>query len=213
MLAAAGGVGMLALDHLVVIAASLAEGADWVEDALGVAPGPGGAHPAMGTHNRLLSLGPGAYLEVIAVDPGAEPPGRPRWFGLDGFAGPPRLAHWVARTEDIGAAQAAAPFALGAAVAMRRGDLDWRITIPDSGEPPFDGVVPALISWRGAGAAARLPDGGCRLGRLALSHPRMGEIRAAWPALAATPGLALEVGQRPVLRAQIETPDGVRLLG
>jgi len=32
-----------------------------------------GAHPLMGTHNRLLALGD-LYLEVIAVDPAAQPP-------------------------------------------------------------------------------------------------------------------------------------------
>jgi hypothetical protein len=37
----------------------------------------------MGTHNRLLKLGEGFYLELIAIDPQAPPPGRPRWFGLD----------------------------------------------------------------------------------------------------------------------------------
>ena len=35
----------------------------------------GGRHPHMGTHNRLLSLGPDLYLEVIAVDPDARSAG------------------------------------------------------------------------------------------------------------------------------------------
>ena len=29
---------------------------------------PGGKHAFMGTHNCLLGLGPGFYLEVIAID-------------------------------------------------------------------------------------------------------------------------------------------------
>ena len=48
----------LELDHLAVSAASLAEGAAAVEAVLGVTLAPGGVHPHMGTHNRLLSLGP-----------------------------------------------------------------------------------------------------------------------------------------------------------
>lgn len=36
-----------------------------------------------GTHNRCLGMEDGIYLEVIAVDPEAPPPSRPRWFGLD----------------------------------------------------------------------------------------------------------------------------------
>ena len=56
------------LDHLVVVASTLEAGAQFVEQALGVAPSPGRRHPHMGTHNLLLSLGPAAYLEVAAID-------------------------------------------------------------------------------------------------------------------------------------------------
>ena len=71
-----------AIDHLVVAARTLSEGAAWLEERLGVSLSPGGEHPLFGTHNRLLSLGTG-YLEVIAVNPDAPAPTRPRWFGLD----------------------------------------------------------------------------------------------------------------------------------
>ena len=45
------------LDHLVVGAQSLDEGAGYIADLLGVPPVKGGVHPNMGTHNVLLSLG------------------------------------------------------------------------------------------------------------------------------------------------------------
>ena len=80
---------MLELDHLAVSAADLAVGTARIEDLFGVRLAPGGKHPDMGTHNRLLSLGPGLYLEVIAIDAAAPPPDRPRWFDLDNFDGPP----------------------------------------------------------------------------------------------------------------------------
>ena len=71
-----------ALDHLVVLCASLADGEAWCQATLGLAPGPGGRHALMGTHNRLLLLaGEGmapAYLELIAIDPDAPVPGRAR---------------------------------------------------------------------------------------------------------------------------------------
>jgi hypothetical protein len=94
----------LVLDHLVVAARSLEAGVRWCEDTLGIAPGPGGVHPLMGTHNRLFSIASerfaNAYFEIIAIDPAAPPPRRARWFGMDALdlSAGPRLIHWVART-------------------------------------------------------------------------------------------------------------------
>ena len=105
------------IDHLVVLADTLEQGAAWCERSLGVPPGPGGEHPLMGTHNRLLRLAsvdhPLAYFEVIARNPAAEgaQAGRRRWFDMDDAAVQstvrehgPRLAHWVARVPDVRAA-------------------------------------------------------------------------------------------------------------
>ncbi len=74
---------MSKLDHLAIVAPTLEEGVAYVEKTLGVPMAAGGKHPEMGTHNRLLRLGDDIYLEVIAVDPEAPRPERPRWFGLD----------------------------------------------------------------------------------------------------------------------------------
>src|SRR3954465_14759681 len=105
------------VDHLVVAAASLEQGAAWCEATLGVVPGPGGEHPLMGTHNRLLRVAtvdyPRAYLEIIAAQPGKEPQQGARWFGLDAEAvrdtlrnSGPRLLHFVASVPDVRAAVA-----------------------------------------------------------------------------------------------------------
>src|SRR4051812_41644302 len=91
------------LDHLVVAAASLDEGREWCRSVLGAEATTGGSHDGLGTHNVLVSLGSRRYLEVIAVDPVAPSPSRPRWFGLDtdevrGRLGTgPALVTWVAR--------------------------------------------------------------------------------------------------------------------
>ena len=99
------------LDHLVVAARSLAEGAAWCQATLGVVPSAGGRHALMGTHNLLLAIGsarfPRSYLEIIAVDPEAPAPRSKRWFDLDSpwlqaaIAGSPCLVHWVASTADL----------------------------------------------------------------------------------------------------------------
>ena len=74
---------MFELDHLVVVARDLDEGSAFVQNLLYIPLELGGKHDAMGTHNRLLNLGGGVYLEVITPDPDAPAPDRPRWFGMD----------------------------------------------------------------------------------------------------------------------------------
>ncbi|MCX7889080.1 MAG: VOC family protein [Rhodobacteraceae bacterium] len=168
------------IDHVVVTAPSLEEGAALVAGRLGRTPVPGGRHALMGTHNLLLGLGPGLYLEVIAIDPAAPPPGRPRWFRLDERRGGAALTNWVARTGDLDAALAAAPPGAGLATDLARGDYRWRFGVPDDGRLPFDDVFPALIEWRGGRHPADdLPDSGCRLAGLTLRHPDAAGLRLA----------------------------------
>jgi hypothetical protein len=201
---------MLRIDHLAVVARSLDEGSAWVEAALGLPLVPGGKHPHMGTHNRLLRLG-NLYLEVIAIDANAPAPVWPRWFGLDGFDGPPRLTHWIAACDDLDAGLATAPQGTGRATDLARGGLRWRMGVPDNGQLPFDGMFPALIEWLGPHPALRLPDSGARLAGLDVAHPEAGALRAALAGLT-DPRVSIVSGP-PALNARIDTPAGPRVLG
>ena len=105
----------LTLDHLAVACTDLAEGTAWVEAELGVKMQPGGKHLRYGTHNTLLGLADGLYFEVIAVDPDAPPVSEARWFGLDTFSGPPRLANWICSSPDLATTLGAVPASVGIA--------------------------------------------------------------------------------------------------
>lgn len=155
-----------AIDHLVVSCQDLERGCADLEQVLGVALEPGGRHAAFGTHNRLLSLGPDAYLEVIAVDPDAPAPDRVRWFDLDRFSGAVRLTHWAVRVPDIAAA-----WPDGAVLELERGAYRWAMAVAEDGVLPFDDVHPALLEWRGPHPAAALPDRGVRLAEVVLQAP------------------------------------------
>ncbi len=198
----------LELDHLVIAAQSLEAGRAAVEQALGVALEKGGAHEGFGTRNALLSLGPEAYLEVIAIDPEAPPPDRARWFGLDEFSGPPRLVAWVARCGDLPAALAGAPPGFGEILDLRRGDLRWQMAATPSGKTPFGGLFPGLIRWPGAAHPARaLPDRGMRLAHLELRHPRAEDLAQALSGLEDA-RIRIAPGARPAISAELHAEDG-----
>lgn len=201
---------MWRLDHLAVTAADLDTGVEMVEAALGVSLEPGGKHPLMSTHNRLLGLG-GVYLEVIAPDPAAPDPRRPRWFRLDERRGPPRLTNWVAACDDLTAALATAPPDAGRAVDLERGAYRWRMAVPADGRLPFGDAFPALIQWQGTAHPAQvLPQAGVALRRLILSHPEANALRRA---LAPLRDARVAVVSGPIaLRAEFDTPRGRRWL-
>lgn len=199
----------LTLDHLAVVGATLRDAVAKVEETLGVPMSPGGAHPAMGTHNRLLSLGNKTYIEAIAIDPDAAPPAGPRWFGLDGFRGGARLAAWIVR----GGLTDTLPEIIGPHRAISRGNLSWNITIREDGQLAYDGGLPSHIDWGDRGpAGSTLPPSGCRLLRFEVSHPDASAILSLWPALLTLRDVRIGPGPVPALRAEILTPHGLRFL-
>jgi hypothetical protein len=163
---------MMELDHIAIAGETLPAAVAYVQEALGVTLQRGGEHAVFHTHNKLLGLEDGLYLEAIAVNPDAAVPDRARWFDLDRFSGPARLTNWICRCDDLDAALRALPEGFGAPVQLQRGDLRWRMAVPQSGILPFDNCAPALIEWQGdAHPAPRLGSGGCRLETLEVQHP------------------------------------------
>jgi len=210
---------VLYLDHLTVAALSLDEGVAHVRRALGVEIPPGGAHPIMGTHNHLMQLGNSVFLEVIAPDPGVTPQ-RPRWFGLDDpdmhrrLACSPRLLTWVVRVADIRTALADVPGAAGEPVQVSRGTLSWQISIAPDGSLPSGGAFPTLIEWPdGVLPGLSMPDLGCRLDRLSITHLDGASLAASLKSFFADDRVVISSGAEIELRAAIMTPLGPRELG
>ena len=226
------------VDHLVIAARTLDEGVQWCEAALGVTPGPGGAHASMGTHNRLLSIAsptfPRAYLEIIAIDPAAQPTRAAplkRWFDLDDNVlqaslahHGPHLIHFVAAVPDLNAAVhalASDPLRIdrGAVVHAFRelpaaaggGRLEWQIAVRDDGQRLFYGALPTLIQWGSRHPADDLPDAGLALLTLEALHPRIETLHAALDAISFD-AMSLRQGA-PDLVASLQTPRGVVTLG
>jgi hypothetical protein len=211
------------VDHLVVAAASLAQGVDWCERTLGVTPGPGGQHALMSTHNRLLKIATAqfaqAYLEIIAIDPDApDPPapGRVRWFGLDDPAqqarihDTPRLVHMVARSTMLDmhrwglitvGHKPGDPVNLSRPTAQ--GDLRWQMLVRDDGGWDCGGALPTLLQWQGTHPTQAMAESGITLRQLTLHGvPERARqvLRLRGVAVLAEPG--------PALRAVLNTPLG-----
>lgn len=202
------------IDHLIVTAASLEEGVEHVRRALGVEMQKGGEHALMGTHNFLLRLGQRLYLEVIAANPAVPHPGRPRWFQLDepDSVRAPRLAAWVASTDDIHAVAAASPVALGRIEALSRGHFEWLITVPEDEKLRLGGLAPTLIQWRSkAHPAEALKDLGCSLVRFEGFHPQPEKVNGMLKSIGFEGEFPVSQGA-PRLVAHIETPAGARRL-
>jgi hypothetical protein len=217
-------------DHLVVACATLDQGLAWCRSTLGIEPGPGGRHAAFSTHNRLVRIDNGdawplAFLEMIAIDPDAAPPARPRWFDLDSPAlqqtllrNGPQLIHYVARSTMLdmhrwGLITIGQPPGdpVRAGRDTPRGRLEWDILVPADGVPRAQGALPTLIQWPAdlttVHPAAHLPASG-----LALTHftvrglaPKAREVlRLRGPEFATDAG--------PVLQAELATPTGTVIL-
>jgi hypothetical protein len=224
-----------AIDHLVIVAADLAQGVAWCEATLGITPAPGGEHKLFGTHNRLFKIAtpanPMAYCEIIAINPKATPqmvPPSMRWFDMDNaalqaaVAIEPRLVHFVANTPDVQAACAALQ-ACGidrgpAKLATRhtnKGLLKWQITVREDGQRLFNGMLPTLIQWGQPTDAEplrlhprnSLPRSGVTLKSITSTHPEGAALQAAYSALGLQ-GVAVQAGPAN-LSVTLQTPKGV----
>lgn len=199
------------VDHLVYATPDLQTGVARVERMLGVLASPGGQHPGRGTRNALLSLGPGAYLEIIGPDPDQPTPTQPRPFGIDDLK-EPRLVTWAAKgkeLEQLAGNAAKRGVKLGDVIAgsRRRGDgvmLSWRYTDPRT--IVGGGVVPFFIDWGSTPHPAVTATQGVSLVALRAEHPDAEQVQRMLDGL----GLDLKVqqGSRPALVAVINSPRG-----
>ncbi len=191
------------VDHLLYGSPDLELGIAEVERLTGVRPVYGGRHPGLGTHNALLSLGAGVYLEVIAPDPSQvdvvqEPP-----YGIGSLAAP-ALRAWAVAPGDLETAVRngrAAGIDYGNVTAHSRrtpdgDDVRWRMATLRAREDGL-AVLPFLIDWGSTPHPSERAPGGVRLVqfRTFASDPIriQGQLRAVGVELpvsaAETPGL------------------------
>jgi hypothetical protein len=200
------------IDHLIYGAPDLETGTREIEALLGVRPAPGGKHVGIGTHNALLGLGAGVYLEVIALDPDQHERLRPLPYGLDAIS-KPRLITWAVRTPDIDERTRrarAASVDLGAVQAMSRERpdgtrLEWQLT--RSSRLVGDGLIPFLIQWAPGLHPSETSPAGCRFVSLRGEHPEPDRITRMLEAMGVV--LPVTAGIEPALVVTIEGRNGI----
>jgi hypothetical protein len=201
----------LMLDHLVYAAMDLDHAIEDIESRLGIRPAFGGKHAGGLTHNALLSLGEGSYLEIIAPLPGVEAAGGALPFGL-GALTTARLVAWATPTTDlerrVSAARAAGydpgEIMVGGRDLPNGGHLSWRLAVKP--EPAGEGLVPFLIEWTSEPHPSATAPEGCRFVALRAEHPDPEGVLAMLQAVGVD--LAVTAGNEPRLSATIDTPNG-----
>jgi hypothetical protein len=168
------------IDHVVLAISDLDRGIEQLGESCGVLPVRGGEHGHTGTENALLSMGPGAYIEVLAPQDGAELP--PQLQPLRGVANLTPVS-WAVATRNadlmsqmlrahgytVSEPQAGSRETTGGAVIRWR---TFQLTAPKIEGAPF------FIEWLAdtAHPAATSPSG-CALLSLELHTPHDEQLR------------------------------------
>ena len=188
----------IAVDHLLFAGPELGPLRLRVEELSGLRAMTGGRHEHWGTHNALLGLGSGMYLELIAPEPGTHG----SWGSLFARLQSPSLQAWCVRCGSASRV-AARLTALGIATKRVPGGrhlsdgrrLTWELVFPTGHE--FGGALPFFIDWQGSVHPSQSLEPVAQLEGLLLSVGELpGEVRIV-PAA------------RPALRARLETADKV----
>lgn len=196
------------IDHVVIGVPNLESAITEIEQLTGVRPVVGGSHPGRGTHNALLSLGHGVYLELIALQPGAkETTDNAELVALK----EPTPVHWAVSTRTAQSAVASlrtlgfnpsTPEA-GARQTPAGGLLQWRTFWLN--DAPIG--APFFIEWQsGSPHPSTTSPSGCSLRALHVASPDAVALRKL------VAGLGLDVDVRlassPRISVQLVCPGG-----
>lgn len=168
----------LTLDHLLYAGPELERLRRELRRLTGVSAETGGRHEGQGTHNALVGLGAGTYLELIAPDPEQEAGAfRDAIASLLGA----ELHAWCARTNDADALQTRIE-ATGCGVARHafsrvtpEGEhLRWELLFATG--HTWRGVAPFFIDWGETVHPTGRLTPAARLRNLTMLHPHAAEV-------------------------------------
>lgn len=203
----------LEIDHVVLGVDDLDEAAALLHARHGLVALPGGRHPAWGTANAIVPLGP-TYLELVAVVAPEVAAGSAFGTWVADMAAGRTGWGWAVRTVDIAATADRLGLDLvpGSRVTTEGTTLRWRLAgVPDDGS---DRTLPFFIQW----------DDGTPLPGTAYAAHRDTDVRLAGLTVEADPGrlaswlgphampVTVVAGTRGVVGVNLATSSGPDLL-
>lgn len=197
------------IDHILIGVSDLDEGIRAFEQATGVAAVIGGKHPSRGTENALVSLGGGAYVEIIAPQHDARP--NEMVTSLRALHGP-ALVGWAVHVVDANDAaehlesagfKASKPQP-GSRVTPQGATLEWSAF---GVEKPQIAGAPFFIQW---GANTKHPSltspGGCSLASFQVRDPAGDDLSRLLKSL----GVKADVGKADRVHMHLDIRCGAR---
>lgn len=144
---------MREIDHLVYCVPELKAAMEFFQFVHGIHFTYGGQHLTQGTHNALLNIGKGAYLELLAIDPTNHNIDPPRWMGID-LITEPKLTRWAIKTNDLSSDVAILKEANpnmgeqfnGSRKKTDGSILEWGMALPLA--TPKVEILPFMIDWK-----------------------------------------------------------------
>ena len=202
--------GVKIVDHFMWAAIDLNSACSEFERLTGVRPAFGGKHPGFGTHNALVSMNNGSYMEVLALDPEQAVEG-PIAEEIALLKSPAILAFHIERADLEGVASVCeemdiaytGPFDLS----RQRPDgevLRWRLLI--TGSPVFKHALPIFIDWMDAPHPSTSAPTGCQLTHFEVGHPKHAELTSHYEKLDVS--LPVVHSRVAFVKATLDTPNG-----
>lgn len=171
----------LQLDHIVWAVPDLDEGIRTIAELTGIEPVSGGKAPGREqSHNALISLGGGSYLEIFSP---ARAGGGGRWGKLveDGH---PRIVSYALQVTDrfaqLKASIAAGGYSFTGPRAMGRvrpdgGAVNWELL--NVAGTPLDDALPFFIDWLGSAPhPSESSPKGATIDSFVVAHPKAAEL-------------------------------------
>lgn len=168
---------MLEFDHILYAGPDLEDLRADFERRSGLQAAQGGRHANWGTHNALVGLGAGLYLELVAPEPGSSGPWADAFAPLPG----PSLQAWCVRAGPasevvarLARAGVGSRWVEGSRALPGGGVLTWELVFPVGHE--FGGALPFFIDWGRSTHPSAALGAPAKLSHFTVEHPDAGEL-------------------------------------